>query len=61
MKKPNLQQALFTSGLIEKGNLEEIEVFKKEYRAEYLKKYQKDFREKTIRYLAKQIKNFSIY
>lgn len=43
MKKSNLQQELFDSGLIEEGNAEKIEAFKKKHRADYMKSYNQNF------------------
>ena len=49
MKKHNLQHKLFESGLIEQGNSAKIEAFKKAYRADYAKTYNKEFDSKTKR------------
>jgi len=49
MKKNNLQNKLFDSGLIETGDSEKINAFKKAYRQDYAKQYNKDFNVKTKR------------
>lgn len=42
-KRPDLQQKLFDSGLIEKGDVSKINAFKKAHRTEYIKQYNADF------------------
>ena len=49
MKKNHLQNQLFEQGLIEEGNSTKINAFKKAYRSSYAKKYNQNFRERTIR------------
>lgn len=49
MKKTNLQKKLFDSGLIEEGDSDKIIAFKKQYRSEYSKAYNQEYREKTVR------------
>lgn len=47
--KNNLQHKLFESGLIEEGDSAKINAFKKAYRADYAKTYNKDFQGKMKR------------
>jgi hypothetical protein len=49
MKKNKLQQKLFESGLIEKGNIADIKAFKRQHRLEYALNHQKEYSEKTVR------------
>ncbi|QMU65544.1 MAG: hypothetical protein GKR88_15465 [Flavobacteriaceae bacterium] len=49
MKKDNLQNKLFESGLIEKGNLEDIEAFKRQHKLEYALEHQKEYSKKRVR------------
>lgn len=49
MNKSNLQQKLFDSGLIEKGDIVAINAFKKKHQSEYTKEYNTAYREKTVR------------
>jgi len=49
MKKNNLQNKLFESGLIEKGNPAKINEFKKAYRSDYAKDYNHEFNVKNKR------------
>ena len=47
MKKNNLQHKLFESGLIEKGNTDNINAFKKAYKTDYDQTYNKQYKAKT--------------
>jgi hypothetical protein len=49
MKKNKLQQKLFESGLIEKGNTADIRAFKRQHTLEYALNHQKEYSEKTVR------------
>lgn len=50
MKKRNkLQKELFARGLVEEGNTDKINLFKKAYRAKYAKEYNKEFVAKNSR------------
>ena len=49
MSKNNLQIKLFESGIIEKGDREAIEAFKKAYKKDYDQAYSKAYKEETKR------------
>jgi hypothetical protein len=49
MKKNNLQKKLWESGLIEEGNSQKINDFKKAFKANYAKEYNEEFDKRTKR------------
>ena len=60
MKKTNLQQKLFDSGLIEEGDAKKIATFKKQHRADYSKQYNQDYsKNKKQKLLVFTMKNFN--